>query len=164
MPKPDDAICGICGKSMRKDNLKRHQEEKHEKKLPACACGKRMCASSLARHKRNNCPLRNTKPSNSPETSNNSAQSSEISGELIGFQAIEGSNSEGKEEHGLLLDEEEFEINTKVRFVTYQDGTVKFFCDPIKIGDYSFVLNQTSVVDGKSQKFYDTCVNIDIMC
>lgn len=44
--------CSFCDHtSARKDNLTRHENEIHRKKLKTCQCGKQFTASSLSRHR-----------------------------------------------------------------------------------------------------------------
>lgn len=44
--------CRFCDHSTnRKDNLRRHENEKHKKKLKTCECGKQFTSSALSRHK-----------------------------------------------------------------------------------------------------------------
>lgn len=120
--KLQNGACKFCKKVMRTDNLKRHIVETHEGKLKKCECGKSMCSTSIYRHKMNSCPLRQAiknEDSSVPICSNDSE----------------------------IVEEQEFQIKTKVRVVKYQDGSVEYFCDPIKAGEYYFVLNQAKHVD-----------------
>lgn len=116
-------ICEICNKEMRSDNLKRHIEEKHQGKLKKCECGKSMCATSLLRHKRNYCPLR-------AEAKMSANESTSTTDNLM------------------VIDQQEIVIASKVRIVTYEDGTVHYLSDPIKIGEQYFVLNPVVLIDG----------------
>lgn len=128
--------CPICKKVMRFDNLKRHIDETHEKKLKKCECGKYMCSTSIKRHKENSCRLRNANNKNEdfvPECNSND------------YDNVCNDDSNACND-GEIVEEQEFKIETKLRLVKYRDGSTKFFCDPIKAGQYYFVLNQTSIV------------------
>lgn len=131
------AACKYCEKVMRTDNLKVHIEETHEKKLKKCdLCGESMRSTSIFRHKQFTCLALQNSIKN-------------IDG-LVPACSNVSNDSE-------VVEEQEFQINTKVRLVKYRDGSVKYFCDPIKAGEYYFVLNQATLVDstgsnGKSSK------------
>lgn len=154
---------------MRSDNLKRHIQEKHEKKLKKCDCGKEMYTTNINRHQLTTCPLRRAIENDSvvsvcsndsnkievvdePETKINTNTNPTQSTSCPTWKSIENDDSVVPECSNVLnesevVDEEEIQINTKMRIVKYRDGSMKYFCDPIKAGEFYFVLSQATLVD-----------------
>lgn len=55
----DGHKCGLCKyRASRKDSLKRHIAQKHNKERKHCECGTFVAPSGMARHKKSSCSLR----------------------------------------------------------------------------------------------------------
>lgn len=115
-------------KTDRKDNFKNHVEETHEKKRKICACGLKFTRSSLSRHKKTKCILRNR--SAPVENQQNSAQNSPIIPESG------------------VVEVKEFDIRTTVKLVTFNDGTTTLYQNKIQFGDLLFTVMAEPATDG----------------
>lgn len=105
--------CKECTyQSIRADNVKRHENEKHLKILKSCeSCGKQFTSSALSRHKK---------------VCTEQMPSVDLSQFGIANDQID----------------KVIERTVNVKLVALKDGTVMSLANDIKIGDYTFALKQ----------------------
>lgn len=133
--------------SKRKDGLKIHTEEFHEKKLKRCEnCEKMMTASSLSRHKRNKTCYSENVYASPTEAMPVDDLSSDV--------PITSSQTENSNTQGIILQNDgifevqEFKVETTFSLVTHTNGNITIIQNGIEIGGLMFYLT-TEKPDGK---------------
>lgn len=121
--KPNGTFCEY--QSPKLENVNRHIESVHEKKLLKCECGVQLKKTSMSRHKNQSCRLR-----------------SDLS--TLTAPAQEANKTATTTSTGIATTEPSNEIENvqtyEIKVVTYKDGRIELVQDEIIIDDVPYIL------------------------
>lgn len=134
-----------CYESERYDNVQRHIKNVHNKILITCECGLQLKSSSIDRHKKNICPLRQIstsveKPAESEVDTNKLIELAIVVDDLIESETITSTTeleTPATEFSNEIDDISTVQIQSEVKIVKYKDGRVELFQNVVQVGNLS---------------------------